>query len=66
MAFKVGDEVQSKHELKGRGWGGDRVAKGKKGTVVKVSIWSDRLEVDFNGTMCEVTDEDVQRPGWFS
>jgi hypothetical protein len=67
MAFKVGDEVQSKHVLKNCGMlGFGSVGKGKKGKVVKVSAWSDQIEVDFDGTKCKVTDKDIERKGFWS
>jgi hypothetical protein len=73
MAFKVGDEVESKHELKNCGTlRTTKVPKGKKGKVRKVgSGWANKIEVEFDlgwgsKTKCEVTADDIKEPGWFS
>jgi hypothetical protein len=72
MAFKVGDEVQSKHELTNCGaLKTTKVPKGKKGKVLKVGSWSNKIEVEFDlgwgsKTKCEVTADDVKEPGLFS
>jgi hypothetical protein len=65
MAFKEGEEVQAKHRLSG-GWLKPDVGEGKTGRVVKVSGWSNKIEVEFNGTRYEVTDKDIKPKGFWS